>query len=147
MKLYSILFIITACFVSFAAGSYWEKTKPSVDLLSKIYKQANVRKGGGGWGSIYIYSSDSTSTVGTESMLTAMLEFLPGKELQPPHQHVEEEFQFIIDGSGTWTLNGVESQITKGDLMYAKPGDVHGISNTGSDTLKFFVMKWRSKRE
>ncbi len=74
-----------------------------------------------------------------------MLEFLPEKQLQPPHEHAEEEFQHVISGSGTWTLNGKESPIKKGDLMYAKPWDMHGISNTSSDTLKFFVMKWVNK--
>jgi mannose-6-phosphate isomerase-like protein (cupin superfamily) len=78
-------------------------------------------------------------------MLTAVLEFLPGKQLQPPHQHAEEEFQYVIEGSGTWTLNGIESPITKGDMMYAKPWDIHGISNTSGDTLKFFVVKWLNK--
>jgi len=78
-------------------------------------------------------------------MLTAVLEFLPGKQLQPPHRHTNEEFQYIIEGSGTWFLNGKETPILKGDLMYAKPWDMHGISNTSTDTLKFFVMKWINK--
>lgn len=144
MKWHSILLIVTACFCSFAAGTYWGKNVNG-DIVSSIYKRAGARKAGGNWGSIHIYTSDTTSTYGTESMLTAVLEFLPGKQLQPPHQHAEEEFQFIIDGSGTWMLNGVESPIQKGDLMYSKPWDMHGISNTSNDTLRFFVVKWINK--
>jgi mannose-6-phosphate isomerase-like protein (cupin superfamily) len=78
-------------------------------------------------------------------MLAAELEFLPGKRLQPPHRHVNEEFQYVIEGSGTWTLNGEEIPLRQGDLMYARPGDLHGIANTGSGPLRFLVIKWISK--
>jgi mannose-6-phosphate isomerase-like protein (cupin superfamily) len=78
-------------------------------------------------------------------MLTAELEFLPGKQLQPPHRHEQEEFQYVIEGSGTWHLNGQDIPLQKGDLMYAKPGDLHGIANTGKEPLRFLVVKWNSK--
>ena len=146
MKKQSVLLLtlITSVF-SFAGGIIWSKKKSTGDIASHIYKVEEAKKSTGSWGSIYMYTNDTVSTYGTESMLTAVLEFLPGKQLQPPHQHVNEEFQYIIEGSGTWFLNGKETPIQKGDLMYAKPGDMHGISNTGTDTLKFFVMKWISK--
>lgn len=144
MKKITVFLLLLICIGSFAAGTFWQKTQQDA-IESNIYKQAKVKKSTGDWGSIYMYTDDQTTTYGTNSMLTAVLEFLPGKQLQPPHQHPEEEFSFIISGSGTWSLNGVESQITKGDLMYAKPGDWHGIKNTGKDTLQFFVMKWSNK--
>jgi len=146
MKKQTILFLmLITSFISFAGGIFWNKKKTKEDIASHIYTKTEARKSTGGWGSIYIYTPDSTSTYGTESMLTAQLEFLPGKQLQPPHQHANEEFQYIIDGSGTWFLNGKETPIRKGDLMYAKPWDMHGISNTGTDTLRFFVFKWINK--
>jgi mannose-6-phosphate isomerase-like protein (cupin superfamily) len=145
MKKQSVLLLILGTSIlSFAGGIAWSH-KAAGDIPSYIYKKAEARKSGGDWGSIYIYTPDSTTTYGTESMLTAYLEFLPGKRLQPPHQHANEEFQYVIDGSGTWFLNGKETPIQKGDLMYAKPWDMHGISNTGKDTLKFFVFKWDNK--
>lgn len=146
MKKQSVLLLtlVTSVF-SFAGGIFWSQKKSTGDIASHIYKKEEAKKSTGSWGSIYMYTNDSVSTYGTESMLTAVLEFLPGKQLQPPHQHVNEEFQYIIEGSGTWFLNGKETPIQEGDLMYAKPGDMHGISNTGADTLKFFVMKWIGK--
>lgn len=145
MKRWHIPVVMICSIISFAAGTLWQVRNSKPDLESHIYKEDLVRKSSGNWGSIYMYTSDSTATYGTTSMLTAVLEFLPGKQLQPPHEHAEEEFQYVISGSGTWTLNGKESPIKKGDLMYAKPWDMHGISNTSSDTLKFFVMKWVNK--
>ncbi|MBK5270700.1 MAG: cupin domain-containing protein [Bacteroidia bacterium] len=144
-KQFVLLLTLVTSMLSFAGGIIWKENKPSPDIVSHIYKKTEVKKSSGSWGSIYMYTNDSTSTYGTKSMLTAVLEFLPGKQLQPPHQHENEEFQYIIEGSGTWFLNGKETPIQKGDLMYAKPWDMHGISNTGADMLKFFVMKWINK--
>ncbi len=145
MKKHTIILLLTASIISFAFGRVWEKQQQN-DLESNIYKQTEVNKSSGDWGSIYMYNNEKTTTYGTSSMLTAVLDFLPEQQLQPPHQHAEEEYSFIISGSGTWVLNGVESEIKEGDLMYAKPWDWHGIKNSSkTDTLKFFVMKWQSK--
>jgi len=113
-------------------------------LASVILARAEARLAGGDWGTIRLYTEDGTPTVDESSLLTAELEFKPGQQLQPPHQHAEEELQYVIAGVGTWFLNGVETPIQPGDLMYAKPWDWHGISNVNSDTqLRFLVVKWR----
>lgn len=145
MKLRPVFVVSSLAALSFAAGIAAEKARAASTLESRIYRVSDARVSSGEWGSIRIYTGEATTTWGTDSMLTAELEFLPGKRLQPPHQHPEEEFQYIIEGSGTWFLNGEETPIQQGDLMYAKPGDVHGIANTGTVPLRFFVMKWKSK--
>jgi mannose-6-phosphate isomerase-like protein (cupin superfamily) len=145
MKKRQITIIVLACLLSFAAGTVLGGRYFANDLVSNIFQKSTAKKSNGSWGSIHVYTNEETSTFGTESMLTAVLEFFPGQRLQPPHQHANEEFTYIIDGGGTWFLNGKESPIKKGDLMYAKPWDIHGISNTTADTLKFFVVKWNSK--
>ena len=139
------LFIVTAV-LSFAVGIAVERSGQPATLESCIIRKSDAKKSTGAWGSIHIYTPDSTVTTGTESMLTAELEFLPGKQLQPPHQHANEEFQYVIAGTGTWFLNGKEIPLQTGDLMYAKPGDPHGITNTSTEPLRFFVMKWINRR-
>jgi quercetin dioxygenase-like cupin family protein len=138
------LFLLTAV-VAFAAGAAVDHAVQPAPLESCIIRQADIKKNGGDWGSIRVYTRDTTATVGTDSMLTAELEFLPGKQLQPPHLHPQEEFQYVISGNGTWHLNGQDIPLMAGDLMYAKPGDLHGIANTGTEPLRFFVVKWTSK--
>jgi quercetin dioxygenase-like cupin family protein len=129
--------------VSFYAGTLWAQKPVKPPLGSHIWKAADARKSTGSWGSISIYTEEDQPTSGAASVLTAELEFLPGKQLQPPHQHPEEEFQYVIEGSGTWTLNGKDVPLHAGDLMYSKPGDVHGIRNSGDTPLRFFVFKWQ----
>jgi quercetin dioxygenase-like cupin family protein len=114
-------------------------------LQSRIYSKDEVRSSAGSWGAIHIYTEENTPTYGAHNMLTAQLEFLPGKQLQPPHEHAEEEFQYVIEGSGSWFLNGKEHPLKQGDLMYTQPWDLHGISNTSDAPLRFFVFKWSSK--
>ncbi len=146
MKAVRLLGALGAAILSFAAGAYWEhRHVQAAPLESHIYREADAKKSTGNWGSIETYTAEGTPTVGTSSMLIAQLEFLPGKQLQPPHRHVNEEFQYVISGSGTWHLNGQDIPLQKGDLMYAKPGDLHGIANTGTEPLRFFVVKWISK--
>jgi mannose-6-phosphate isomerase-like protein (cupin superfamily) len=145
MKPLPLLSCAAIAALSFAAGTALERHHQAAVLESKILREVDARKSSGDWGSIRIYTPDSTVTAGTSSMLTAELEFLPGKQLQPPHRHDQEEFQYVIEGTGTWHLNGQDIPLQKGDLMYAKPGDLHGIANTGKEPLRFLVVKWLSK--
>ena len=146
MKIILSLTALLVAAASFAAGVLWErKQSQATPLESRIIREADAKKSGGTWGSIDIYTAEGTPTVGTSSMLVAELEFLPGQQLQPPHRHVNEEFQYVISGRGTWHLNGADIPLQKGDLMYAKPGDLHGIANTGTEPLRFLVVKWISR--
>ncbi len=138
------LCLITAL-LSFAAGAALEQSRQAGALDSRIMREADAKQSTGAWGSIRVYTPDKTPTTGTDSLLTAELEFLPGKQLQPPYRHADEEVQYVISGRGTWHLNGQDIPLEKGDLMYAKPGDLHGIANTGTEPLRFLVVKWVSK--
>jgi quercetin dioxygenase-like cupin family protein len=130
--------------LSFAAGTAWARNGAHANLESRIYHTSDARRSTGGWGWIDMFA-DGATTAGTDSMLAAELVFVPGKNLHPPHRHPNEEFQYVVEGSGTWSLNGQESPAVKGDLMYAKPGDMHGITNTSNAPLRFLVIKWVSK--
>src|SRR5262245_29343742 len=131
MKIIRTFVILGIAAASFTAGALWEQRHAqAAPLESHIFRETDAKKSTGTWGSIETYTAEGTPTVGTNSMLVAELEFLPGKQLQPPHRHVNEEFQYVISGSGTWHLNGQDIPLQKGDLMYAKPSDLHGIANT-----------------
>jgi quercetin dioxygenase-like cupin family protein len=131
--------------VSFASGVLWARMPAKAPLESRIFSLPEARTSQGEWGEIHLYTEDATPTHGTDSLLTASLTFLPGKQLQPPHQHADEEFQYVIEGEGTWSLNGKEQPLRAGDLMYTKPWDWHGIRNSGTAPLKFFVFKFRAR--
>jgi quercetin dioxygenase-like cupin family protein len=129
----------------FAGGMLWAQKADKSMLDSHIWSAADARTSTGDWGAIHLYTEDGQPSHGDASVLTATLTFLPGKRLQPPHQHPDEEFQYVIEGEGTWSLNGKEQPLHAGDLMYSKPWDWHGIRNSSDRPLRFFVFKFRSR--
>ena len=137
--------VIALMAASFSAGTLWAQKSGQAPLESHIYSAGDARTSKGEWGEIHIYTEDATPTFGTRSLLTASLTFLPGRQLQPPHQHPDEEFQYVVEGEGTWSLNGKEQPLHAGDLMYTKPWDWHGIRNSGDRPLKFFVFRFRAR--
>lgn len=145
MRFRVLLGFVAVAGSSFFAGALWAGKADRKDIESRIYSAADARTASGDWGAIHIYTEDGTPTYGHSSMLTAELEFLPHKQLQPPHQHAEEEFQYVIEGTGTWSLNGQEYPLKPGDLMYSKPWDWHGIRNSSNKPLRFLVFKWNNK--
>jgi len=97
------------------------------------------------WGTFYTYFQGQS--FGVEDLLSGVADILPGQEIHPPHVHAEEEFLMVLTGTGTWHLNGEEFQANAGDMLYAKPWDIHGVSNTGDEVLKFVVWKWNNKNK
>jgi mannose-6-phosphate isomerase-like protein (cupin superfamily) len=95
------------------------------------------------WGELRAYYQGET--YGLRDVLTGTVTLKPGQEPHPPHQHAEEEFLFISEGSGQWHLNGKEFAAAKGDTIFTAPWDVHGIKNTGTTPLTFVVFKWNPK--
>ena len=85
------------------------------------------------------------TTVGTKDVLSGTAEIKSGMEIHPPHTHEEEEYLMVLEGEGTWTINGESFPAKAGDMLYAKPWDSHGIKNTGDKTLKFVFWKWNAR--
>lgn len=137
---------LTFFLMIFSAWLGWEGREFISDIETSIITKEDASELNEVWGDLFIYTDEATaSTYGTTNTLTAIAEIKPGMEIHPPHQHTAEEFMYIVEGTGTWSLNGVESEAKQGDMMYAKPWDMHGITNTGDQTLTFFVVKWDNK--
>lgn len=95
------------------------------------------------WGDLITYQGGST--YGAKDVLAAVAEIKPGQEIHPPHVHAEEEYMMILAGTGTWYVKGQAIPAKAGDMFYARPWDLHGLKNTGSETLSFVVWKWNGK--
>ena len=97
----------------------------------------------GAWGEFHKHYGGPTAS--TAEVLAGYLDLKPGQEPHPPHSHVDEEFLYLVEGSGEWFLNGKTIPAKAGDVLYTAPNDLHGIKNTGTTPLRFFVAKWRPK--
>lgn len=70
-------------------------------------------------------------------------ELEPGGEIGYHIHEGEDEIYYIIEGIGIIIDNKKEKAIEKGDVIYTKSGEGHGMINTGSEPIKFigFIIK------
>ena len=94
------------------------------------------------FGDLRIYFDGPTAQV--KSMTAGSLRLKPGMSPHPPHQHPEEEFMVITEGTGEITVEGRMSKVGPGTMMYCAAGKLHGITNTGKTPLLFYFYKWRA---
>ena len=116
---------------------------PNATPPSAIRAEREAKREDADWGTLYTYYEGESH--GTRDALAAVAVIKPGREIHPPHRHAEEEYLMVMEGRGTWHLNGREQPARPGDMQYAAPWDVHGVKNTGRTPLRFVVWKWNSK--
>ena len=57
------------------------------------------------------------------------------------HEHVDdEEYYYVLAGSGTLIMDGEEHPVQAGDLAAVYPGGRHGIKNTSDQTMRLLVI-------
>ena len=52
-----------------------------------------------------------------------------------PHRHPYDEIQFVREGRGVWTVDGVEFEAGAGDVLVIKAGEVHSFRAVGDTPL------------
>jgi len=87
---------------------------------------------------------NGAATRSLRDLVTGVATLLPGQEVHPPHQHAEEELLYVVEGRGTWHLEGRDLPASPGDLLYTRPWAMHGLRNSGPDPLTFHVLKWNA---
>jgi len=95
------------------------------------------------WGEMRFYFTGETSA--TKDVLVAAAVVEPGKAVHRAHRHPHEEYLILVQGSGTWSLDGKESPAEKGDVLYVEPWVYHGLVNTGDEPLVFAVVRYNGK--
>jgi len=75
-------------------------------------------------------------------MIAGSLLLNPGMTPHPPHQHPEEEFMLVTEGTGEIECDGKTTQVGPGSMMYCAGGKYHAIVNTGSTPMLFYYYKW-----
>jgi mannose-6-phosphate isomerase-like protein (cupin superfamily) len=94
-------------------------------------------------GEIGVYTSGDTPA--SSHFVTGRFVLPPGTTPHAPHTHVEEEVMIIEKGHGEIFCDGKTTKIGPGSVMFATPNAPHGITNTGSEPIVFYYIKWASK--
>ena len=86
---------------------------------------------------------------GMRRVLTNLIRLPPGKESFIAHAHaVEEEFIFILEGTGQVTLDGHVCDVGPGDFIgFPTDGVVHAFRNTGTVDLLYLTAGERGRVE
>ncbi len=65
--------------------------------------------------------------------------YLPPHVILAPGSHETEETYVILEGKGKMTFERYEREVKKGDFVYLAPWCLHGIENTGTETLVVLI--------
>ena len=134
--------LLGACVANVNTTALPQMASADIDAFppSKVLSQSNVAPAVESWGEFYPYFTADTPA--TRNHLTGVAVIRPGQEIHPPHRHSEEEVLMVLEGEGTWSLLDEDFPAKTGDILYAKPWDIHGIRNTGTTDLRFVVVKY-----
>jgi len=116
---------------------------PADELKSQVVGWNDARAKVADWGEMRFYYTGQTGA--TKNVLVAVAVVQPGKTVHKAHRHAEEEYLAIVEGGGTWSLDGKESPAKRGDILYVKPWVYHGVTNTGDKPLIFLVFRYNGK--
>lgn len=76
---------------------------------------------------------------------TGMAILDPGASPHPVHQHPEEEFLIVSEGTGEIECDGKVNLVGPGSILYCAGNTPHGIVNTGKVPMTFYWSKWMAK--
>lgn len=110
---------------------------------SAIVAEADITADIANWGQFLPYFTDDTHVL--SPVLVGVAKIDAGQEVHPPHRHADEEYLMVIKGRGTWSLNGVQSPATEGDILFARAWDYHGIRAADDSPLEFVVFKYSGR--
>jgi len=96
---------------------------------------SNPERGNVSW--FTLFSSGMTPTT---AMIAGLMEVPPNGGVLKPHRHRQAEIYFVQEGTGSLTIDGVETTITAGAAAFI-PGDAeHSVSNASATLLKIFYV-------
>ena len=65
----------------------------------------------------------------------------PGAGVPPPHSHTNnEEGAYCLEGTLTYSVDGVVRELTPGEFMHTPRGSVHRFDNTSDETARALIV-------
>lgn len=121
------------------------ETKTDGSLLeSSVVMAKGLRPEGAAPGArAYVHFNGPTKQLA--ALAAGLVTLEPGAQPHPPHRHPEEEIMIVGEGTGEFSVNGVATQVKKGDMVFAEANVLHGVRNTGKTTMTFYFVKMMGK--
>lgn len=107
-------------------------------IINSVEDVAFRKFPGGDMFSVLIGRHESS---GSSEHHTVAIVKLPSNTTSDEHYHKErEESYYVISGSGKVIIDGVESSIQRGSLVYTKPNEKHSFINEGEDDFIYLII-------
>jgi mannose-6-phosphate isomerase-like protein (cupin superfamily) len=128
--------------LAFAAGQSQEIKSVTINL-DQVEMKGFADKGEPvGQIGVYMAGDSPAST----KFVTGRFVLQPGKSPHAPHTHVEEEVMIVESGHGEIFCDGKTTKVGPGSVMFTTPNAPHGITNTGSEPIVFYFVKWTGRK-
>ncbi len=111
-------------------------------LLKLAEIDTNRSEGAHPWNpNSHFLKSPLSRALGLERAIVVHMILPPGKESFVPHTHErEEEWIYVLSGTGTAEIDGQEMTVSAGDFMgFTAPSVVHHLRNTGTEDLVYLM--------
>src|SRR5699024_4834103 len=73
------------------------------------------------------------NVIKTDRSVAVVLNFLPGQEMKP-HNHPDRElYLYVVDGEGTFILDGADLAVKQGDVVSCTAEEQIGFKNTSAN--------------
>lgn len=67
-----------------------------------------------------------------------VLNFLPGQEMKAHHHPGKDLFLYMLDGTGTITIDDEPTVLEVGDVLYCEAEEKVGFINTGEEKVSIY---------
>ena len=131
---------ISGLLMMMAAGAAAEGRESAPEWPDAVFTLENSKTTHDSFGDTTVYFEGKTGQL--KGMTAGTLLLKPGQEPHPPHQHPEEEFMFVAEGTGEIVVHNKVTKVGPGAMMYCEGNRLHGIKNTGSTPMRFYFCKW-----
>jgi len=64
-----------------------------------------------------------------------VLNFLPGQDMMAHHHPGKDLFLYVLEGEGTFTVDGEELAVSQGDSLYCEADEKIGFINTSDSKV------------
>ena len=107
--------------------------------MAKVFQVEDVKKSDfRGMGTLLRLVGED---MGAKNLGIVMLEVKPNMKSTRIHYHPDaESVFFVIEGTGTITVEGEEHHVGPGTVAYMAPGETHGLMSTGNTVFKMIEV-------
>jgi quercetin dioxygenase-like cupin family protein len=71
----------------------------------------------------------------------------PGGRSHPPHKHGGIESIYMLEGEGTFEIDGESYTLQANEATVFDPRKLHGLANYSSEPIKYMVIIYRDEEE